>query len=41
MYEWEDGENFTAVDKFGNAVYSGNMADDDSGDSEYWNSKDY
>lgn len=40
IYEWEDGEdNFTAVDKYGDAVYSGKTWEDDSGDSEYWDSK--
>lgn len=41
IYEWEDGQdNFTAVDEYGNAVYSGKTWEGDPSDSEYWNSKE-
>lgn len=34
-------DRFTAIDEYGEPVYDGNTWDDDMGDSEYWDSKDY
>ena len=41
MYE-DDRGGFTAIDEYDEPVYDGNIGDDDSGDSEYWdNSSNY
>jgi hypothetical protein len=40
MYEREN-DAFTAIDEYGDPIYDGYTWEDDAGDSEYWDTKDF